>query len=340
MLVRILAIATLSLISFAPGLVRAEAPKPEFVLKMASIAPDGTPWSDHLNEWRARVKKDSGGRIKLKTYWGGVLGDENVTVQEVHRGAIHFFAGSVAALSSTVPELSVLELPYLFRTLDEVDVVLDDVIFEDAKALLWERGYVLVFWHENGWRSMATRFGAVHGPQDLKGKKMRSQEADTHLQMYRAFGASPVPIAATEVLSSLQTGVVDGFDNTPLFAFASSWYQGISFFTVTRHIYQPGIMVMSRKAFEKLPKDLQEIITKNGPAEAKKGRAMVRALSPLLLQNFEAAGVELYTPTKAELLSLAKAAEPVHAWFKKEKGKRAAAMLSKIEKALTKHRAK
>jgi len=340
MLSRLLTLAVLIFPLLAPVGARAQAEKPEFVLKMASIAPDGTPWSDHLDQWKKRVKKESGGRIKLKTYWGGVLGDENVTVQETHRGAVHFFAGSVAAISSGVPELSVLELPYLFRNLAEVDHVLDEVIYEDVKALLWERGYVLVFWHENGWRSMATRFGAIHGPEDIKGKKMRSQEADTHLQMYRAYGASPVPIAATEVLSSLQTGVVDGFDNTPLFAFASSWYQGVSHYSVTRHIYQPGIMVMSRKAFEKLPKDLQDVILKDGMAEGQKGRKMVRALSPLLLKNFEAAGIELYTPNKEELLSLAKASEPVHAWFKKKKGKKAAALLGKIEKALAKHRVK
>ncbi|MDF1564945.1 MAG: TRAP transporter substrate-binding protein [Deltaproteobacteria bacterium] len=340
MMVRTLAAAALSLALLLPLGAEAQAEKPEFVFKMASIAPDGTPWSEHLDEWKKRVAKESGGRIKLKTYWGGVLGDENVTVQETHRGAIHFFAGSVAALASSVPELSVLELPYLFRSFEEVDHILDEVILEDAKKLLWERGYVLVFWHENGWRSIGTRYGPIHGPQDVKGKKMRTQEVDTHLEMYRAYGASPVPIAATEVLSSLQTGVVDGFDNTPLFSFASSWYQGVSHYSVTRHIYQPGIMVMSRKSFETLPKELQDVILKDSLAEGHKGRKMVRALSPLLLQNFEAAGIELYRPTPEELKALADAAQPVHTWFKKAKGERAAALLSKIEKALAAHRAK
>jgi len=332
-------IAVAALLHANPALGE-EPKKAEFVLKVASIAPDGTPWSEHLNVWKSKIEKDSGGRIKIKTYWGGILGDENVTVGETKRGAISLFAGSVAALSSGVPELSVLELPYLFRNLDEVDHVLDDVLFQDAKALLYERGFVLLFWHENGWRSMATSFGFVHSPSDLKGKKMRSQEADTHLEMYRAFGASPVPIAATEVLSSLQTGVVDGFDNTPLFAFASSWYQGVKYFTVTRHIYQPGILVMSRKSFEELPADLQGLITRDPAKEAAKGRAMVRALTPMLLENFKAAGVGLEEITEAERAAFELAAKPVHAWFTKTKSKRAVAMLKKIDLALKKMRSK
>lgn len=331
--------AALCVLATAPAFAEDEKKvEPEFVLKMASIAPDGTPWSEQLNAWRNRLQKASKGRIKVKTYLGGTLGDENVTVQETRRGAIQIFGGSVAALASSVPEISVLELPYLFESLEEADYILDEVIFDDMSALLEKRGFIMLFWAENGWRSMATRFGHLRSPADLKGKKMRSQESDVHLEMYRAFGASPVPIAATEVLSSLQTGVVDGFDNTPLFAFASSWYQGATHFTTTRHIYQPGIVVMSKKTYDKLPPDLQKMVKAGGREEAISGRKAVRALTPLLLKNFDNAGIPVYELTDAERATFAKAAKPVHEWFRKNKGKRAAKLLKKIEKALAARR--
>ncbi len=309
------------------------------VLKVASIAPDGTPWAEQLRDWKRRLEKASGGRLKIKTYLGGALGDENVTVQETRRGAIQVFGGSTAALASSVPEIAVVELPYLFRSEDEVDYILDEVIFDDVSRILEERGFKMLFWAENGWRSMATRFGCITKPEDLKGKKMRSQESDVHIEMYRALGASPVPIAATEVLSSLQTGVVEGFDNTPLFAFASSWYQGITHFTLTRHIYQPGIVVMSMKTYEALPDDLKKIVTGDPRAEAVKGRKGVRALGPLLLENFGNAGKTVCPFSEESRKAFAERTRVVRDHFRKKRGKRAAQLLDKIEKALAARRA-
>src|SRR5690606_30548062 len=179
------------------------------------------------------------------------------------------------------------------------DKVLDDVVREDLDALLWERGYKLMFFSENGYRSIGSTF-PVKSPADLKGRKMRSQQSDVHLNTWKAIGASPVPIAVTEVLSGLQTGVVDGFDNTPLFAFAASWYQAISHFTLTKHIYQPGIVVLSRKFWEELPPDLQTIVMGNPADLAKKGRRGVRAIGPMLEQNFVGAGITLSKLSDAE----------------------------------------
>jgi TRAP-type transport system periplasmic protein len=306
-------------------------------IRLATIAPDGTPWAEQITAYSNQLQEQSGGRLRVQGFLGGTLGDENVTVQETRRGAIQVFGGSTAALATSVPELSVLELPYLFRNLEEVDHILDEVVYEDFRDILWERGFVLLFWAENGWRSFATRGGFVKSPDELQGKRMRSQENEVHLRTYRALGASPVPIAATEVLSSLQTGVVDGFDNTPLFAFASSWYQGITHYTDSRHIYQPGIAVMSRRFFETLPEDLQQIIRSTpeaARAEARSGREGVRALTPLLLENFEAAGVSVHRPSDAELDGFAQKTRPVHDWYRQNAGERGRRIYDKIDAAL------
>ncbi|RMG20529.1 MAG: TRAP transporter substrate-binding protein [Deltaproteobacteria bacterium] len=328
----------LSVLLALPAMSLAQQTEP-IVIKVASIAPDGTPWAEQLRDWKRRLEKASGGRLKIKTYLGGALGDENVTVQETRRGAIQVFGGSTAALASSVPEIAVVELPYLFRDNSEVDYILDEVIFDDVSRILEARGFKMLFWAENGWRSMATRFGCVKTPEDLKGKKMRSQESDVHLEMYRALGASPVPIAATEVLSSLQTGVVEGFDNTPLFAFASSWYQGITHFTTTRHIYQPGIVVMSMKTYQSLPDDLKKIVVGDPKAEAVKGRKGVRALEPLLLENFGNAGKTVCEFPESSRKLFEARTRVVHDYFRKKRGKKASQLLDKIEKALAARRA-
>jgi tripartite ATP-independent transporter DctP family solute receptor len=309
------------------------------VLKMATVAPEGTPWAEQLQAYKARVEKESGGRIKVKPFLGGTLGDENSTVAETRRGTIAMWGGSTGALGSVVPELQVLELPYLFRTPEEADHILDNVLLDDFKKLLADRGYVLLFWAENGYRSLGTKFGFVKTPADLKGRKMRSQESSVHLETYRALGASPVPIPVTEVLTALQTGVADGFDNTPLFAFAASWYQGVKFYTVTDQIYQPGAVLISKKVFDTLAPDLQKIVLGDPVAQAKEGRIGVRALTPLLLQNFSNAKVAVYKLTDAEKAEFAKQTLPGHQKFLQGEGKAAGPLYEKAQKALAALRA-
>ncbi len=314
-----------------PRFAKAEA---EFTMKVASVAPAGTPWAKHLRALKKRIQNDSGGRIKVKAYLGGALGDEIATAEATKRGAIQVFGGTAAALASAVPELAVVELPFLFDRVAQADHVLDHVIRQDLEKLLWDRGYKLAFYSENGWRSIGTNFGPVHGPKDLAGKKMRSMESDVHLATWRALGASPVPIPVTEVLSALQTGVVDGFDNTPLFTFAASWYQGINNFTLTRHSYQPGLVVISRKWWEKLPADLQQVVLGDPAAESKKGRRGVRAIRKMLVQNFTNAGIAVYEPTAAERAAMRQATRKVHDEFARKTGSAGKRLLDKIRKAL------
>src|SRR5262245_12474798 len=203
---------------------RARAADAPITLKFATVAPEGTPWAEQIAAYKQKVEADSGGRLRIKPFLGGALGDENQTVAECKRGALAMWGGSTGALATSVPEISVLELPCLFRSAEEADQVLDKVLYEDLRKRLEARGFVLVLWSENGFRSFGTKWGPVKAPGDLKGHKMRSQESLVHLETYRALGALPQPIAVTEVLPALQTGVVDGFDNTPLYTFAASWH--------------------------------------------------------------------------------------------------------------------
>lgn len=319
--------------TFFIGRARA-AEDPEFVMKVATVAPPGTPWATQLKKLKSAIKEQSGGRIKVKTYLGGALGDEVATAEATKRGTIQCFGGTAGALSMAVPELDVLELPYLFPSEKVADRILDEVIREDLEALLWERGYKLMFFSENGYRSIGSTF-PVNGLADLKGRKMRSQQSDVHLNTWKAlFGASPVPIAVTEVLSGLQTGVVDGFDNTPLFSFAASWHQAISHFTLTKHIYQAGLVVASRKFWESLPADLQAIVMGDPADLAKKGRRGVRAIGGMLEQNFVDAGITLTKLSDAERSAFASKAAEVHDKFRSSTTEQGKALLDKIKKAL------
>lgn len=278
----------------------------EIVMKLATVAPANTPWSDLLKRYKSAVSKATGKKVKIRAYLGGAKGGEQSIARQVAKGTLQGGGVSTGALAVLVPDMDILELPYLFDSAEQADKVLD-AVRPQVEALMAEKGLKLIMWSENGFRSFGTAFGHVKTPDDLKAKKMRAQESQVHLEMYRAMGASPVAIAVPEVLPALQTGVVAGFDNTALFIQAASWNQGIKFYTVSEHIYQPAVIMVNKAWFDALPAEVQTALMESATGAEpgkksleEKGRRAVRSLSEPLLKNFEKQGVAVYTHTAAE----------------------------------------
>lgn len=305
----------------------------QFVVRIATVAPEGTPWEKQLREFKKYAEKQSGGRLKVKMFMGGSLGGEKALVRRTANGNLEVFGGSAGAMGTVVQELNVIETPFLFKDAAQADKVLDGKPTLDiVKRVLDKKGFVFAQWAENGFRSWFTKEKPIRTPADLKGLRMRSQESPVHLATYKSLAATPVPIDITNVLTSLQTGVVDGFDNTPLYAFAASWYQVSKHFVETRHIYQPGITVMSKRWFNTLPPDLQKILTNTPKKMVEDGRKGVRSMDPILVENLKRAGIKVHKPSAAELAPFKKATAKVGDDFAKKAGKDARALLSSIRK--------
>jgi len=170
----------------------------------------------------------------------------------------------------------------------------------------------------------------------MAGIRFRSQESMVHVETYEAFGATPVPIDNGNTLMSVQTGVVDGFDNTPLFAMAASWYQGLKegerHIFLSRHCYQPALLVYSKKWFDTLPKDIQDVLTTLPHDLTVWGRGQVRKIEPVLLKNLERYGYEIYEPTQKELAAFKAKQKGVPDRIAKEMGPEGLALLKAIRK--------
>jgi TRAP-type transport system periplasmic protein len=311
------AIALAALALLPSRTTQAEA---QFVANFGSAAPENTPWADQLTEIKTRVEKESGGRVKLKLFLGSVLGGEVEMVRDIRRNARlqggGFSTGAVAA-GANVPLLDLPELPYLFRNTTEADAVLDNVLWDPMQKELKGKGFVMVAWAENGWRNFATKTGPVKTPTELAKYKMRSQESKVHQAMYTALGVQAVTLPVSEVITSLQTGVVDGFDNTPLFTQAAGWYQPIKYYNLSRHIYQPAAVVYGSKFWDALPADLQTILMGDPKATSASGRKGVRGLETQLLANFKDMGVTVVDLTDAEREVFAAKVRNVHLDFVK-----------------------
>lgn len=288
-----------------------------YEIRFATIAPEGTPWTDQLKAMKKRIETESKGRIKFVIYTGGQLGGELETLRSLQRGRIQGWGGSNGAVTSLVPELQLLELPYLFMNEKEVDYILDDVVFKPFSDILSKKGFILHSWNENGWRHFASKKNPIFNPKDLKGLKMRSQESPIHIAMWNAFGASPVPISIPEVMSALQTGLVEGFDNSTLFTSATGWYQGVKHFVLSAHMYQAGLILYNKKFFDSLPKDLQQIVLGDQKLEAQTGRKGVREIEPEIIKILEADGVKVHKMSDQQKEQFANLAKEVHQKFKK-----------------------
>lgn len=300
-------------------------------LSIGTVAPPNTPWGKQLKSIKKRIEKESEGRLKVKLFMG-TAGGENSIVRQTRRGELQGAGVSTAAVASIAPEMNVFELPYLFQTREVADKVIDNHLYDPVKSLLADYGFELYTFSENGYRNFAAKGKCIKKPADLADLKMRSQESWVHEETYRALGGNPVRIAVPETLSAIQSNNVQGFDNTPLFAFAASWYQGIDHWTESDHIYQPALVMYNKEWFDKLPEDLQKILTADRQGETNRGRALVRKLQPKLIDNLKRAKVTVCQLSAAEKAEFAKKTKSVHDLFRKRVGERGAKLLDIVEK--------
>lgn len=288
-------------------------------LNIGSLAPDGTPWADLLHEAEKIIEEGSNGAINVIIRPPGLMAEVEM-VRETRKGErLQGAAITTAALAEggNLPALQVLELPYLFDTNEEADHVLDNVIWNPVAAMVERRGFILGVWSENGWRSMGTKGKPARNPADIIDLKMRAQESDVHMAMYRAYGITAVQKPMTEVLSGLQSNVIDGLDNTALYMLTAGLAEPLDYYTTTRHIYQPAVIVYSRRWVEELPENLQELLKK--PRElAKEGRVAIRNEDAAMMALFPMSGVEVVDLTDAEREVWKAQARAMHGDFVKD----------------------
>ena len=305
-------IALFAFLTFAlvfGGVTQAFAGDAEFTLNLGTLAPKGTPWGKQLKQYKKKVEADSGGRIKVRLHFSGRKGDEKSMVRQLNKGALQGFGGSTGAVASIIPEMALFELPYLFKS----------------------QGLKLYIMAENGYRNFATKGKVIHGPADMKGLPMRSQELWVHSETYSALSANPIKKPVSEVTSALTSGNIAGFDNTPLFASAYGWVELIDTWNVSDHIYQPALIAFNKEWFDGLPADLQTIVLADQKLQTKLGRKLVRKMNKKLMKQLETnEKVTVYTLTDAEKAAMAKATKSVHAEFKKRVGAEGARLLDLV----------
>lgn len=327
-----------ALAALAPGQGEAQTP---FEMNIGSLAPENTPWRDMLVKLEQHVEKGSNGQINVILRPPGLMAEVEM-VRETRKGERLQGAGvTTAAIAEggNVPQLQLVELPFLFKSYEEADHLLDTVLFTELSDVLSRRGFILGMWSENGWRGFGSKGKPIRKPEDLVGLKMRSQESAVHMAMWRAFGANAVQKPTTEILTSLQSNVIDGLDNTALYTLAGGLAEPLDYFTLSRHIYQPAAVVFSRTWYSKLPEGFQKLLLEPKDLYTTPARKAIRAEDAQMVSMFPDMGMEVVELTDAERKAFEAKGQAMHDSFAAtvEGGPE---LLKKIRDALAAYRAK
>jgi TRAP-type C4-dicarboxylate transport system substrate-binding protein len=335
---RALVVSTAALLTaFAVLAARADA-RAAYELNIGSLAPEGTSWRAMLEKFERNVETGSNGQIEVILRPVGQMGEVDM-VRETRRGErLQGCAVTTASIAegASIPEMQLVELPYLFESNEEADYVLDEVLWTPMTEVLATHGFVLGMWSENGWRSFATKGRPVRTPDDLKGFTMRAQESEVHLRMYETFGAQALQKPATEVITALESNVVDGLDSTAVYLAAAGIAPAVDYFTLTRHIYQPGAVILSKRWFDSLPPDLQKVVL-DQKSLAPETRTAIRAEDKEVLQVIADEDVEIIELTAAERAKFAVVARAMNRPFAESIG--ATSLYDTIDQALVAWRA-
>jgi len=202
------------------------------------------------------------GRYKVAFFPGGSLGGEREMVESVQLGALEMAITGTAILGNFVPEMMVLDMPFLFRDSAHARATVDGPIGQELIAKMKARQLAGLTFGEIGFRHVTSTRRAVNSPDDMKGLKIRTMENPIHLAAFRALGALPTPMSWTEVLTALQQGTIDGQENPISILVASRMWEMQKHVTLTRHVFTPISFTMSPTFLDKLPVADQEIMRK------------------------------------------------------------------------------
>jgi TRAP-type C4-dicarboxylate transport system substrate-binding protein len=241
----------------------------QYIIKFASIAPDGSTWMNVMKEYDAAVRKESGERIKFRMYPSGVQGDEKTVIRKIGVGQLHAAGFTGVGLGEIAPKERILDTPFLIRSSEEADN-LYQVFDKELQQAFEAGGYVLLGWSEVGFVYVFSN-SPIKKPDDIKQVKMWVWDGDPVAETaFRALDLKPIPLSFDNVRTSLQTGLVNAFYTTPYAAIALQWYTQAKFIVDFPLTCSSGAVLLSKKYYDNMPKDLQEILIRNGRIYMKK----------------------------------------------------------------------
>ncbi len=272
----------------------AEDPEPDYPEITINIGHSGAPdgYADVAAvKFKELVEEGSGGAMTVEVFPSSQIGSERELVEGAQLGSINAGVVFAGILESFVPEMGVVNLPFLFDGQDHVDAVFDGPVGRELLGLTEEVGIKALAIGQFGLRSMMNSRRPIYTPSDAAGLKFRVPESDIYIRTYELVGANPVPLPGPEIFTSLQNGVVDG-TGAPIFAAVTQKYYEtpVKYLSLTEHIYAALLMFMSGDLWDSLPTKAQDLIEQSASAAAAHQRAEAAKLDAGYLEELQNQG--------------------------------------------------
>ncbi|MBD9391104.1 TRAP transporter substrate-binding protein [Acidovorax sp. ACV01] len=207
------------------------------------------------------VEKGTQGRYKCQHFPNSALGGEREQIEAIQLGTQDLVNTSTGPVGNFVPEVKIVDIPFLFRDYDHARKVMDGPIGQDILTKFPSKGIIALAWTENGFRHMTNSKRDIVKPADAAGLKMRTMENKVHMDGYRTFGILPTPMAFPELFGALQQGTVDGQENPIPVILSSKFSQVQKHLSLTGHVYSPALLLLSPKVWNKLSDADKKVFT-------------------------------------------------------------------------------
>ncbi len=241
------------------------------------------------------IAERSGGRHQIRVFHSRQLGEEKETIEQTRVGAIDLNRTNVAPIGAFVPAMNVLAMPFLFRSIEHMQKVMDGPIGTSILDSFEPYGFVGLTFYDSGARSIYNSVRPVRTVADMKGLRLRVQQSELMSDMIKALGADPIELPYGQVRTGLATKLIDGAENNwPSFV-TTDHYKYAGYYTLTEHTMSPEVLVMSQKAWESLSAEDRKIFREAALESSHFMRARWKDLEERSRRQAENAGVTIVT---------------------------------------------
>lgn len=232
----------------------------DLAFRWTTANPSGHPVVKGGVKFSELVEQKSGGKMIVRLYPGGVFGSDAQVLTSLQSGSIDFSTMNTGILQSLVKEFAVVDFPFLFNDAREVDAIMDGPVGKHLAEKLPEKGLVSLAYYDLGFRNLTNSKRPIKKLEDLQGLSIRVIQSPIYIDTFNALDAKAVPMAFSEVYFALEQKKIDGQEN-PFSVIAANKLDSVQkYLTVTRHIYNPQSFLMSRKTWDRLNKEEQEVL--------------------------------------------------------------------------------
>lgn len=285
---------------------------PEYVFTYAENQAEYYPTTQGAYRFATLVEERTGGRIKIIVRAGAELGDEQTTLEQLQFGGIDFARVSLSSLGEIMPELNVLQMPYIYTSREHMWKVLDGEIGDRFMQFFETEQMEPLSWYDAGARNIYTSNVPIRRLEDMKGLRIRVQQSKLMEDVIEAFGATPVPTVFEDVYSLMQKGEIDGAENNWASYESENHYEVARYYTLDEHTRVPEMQLASQITWDKLSQEDQEIIRECAEESARYQRELWTKREKTSEKRVLAAGCERIELTPAEKEKFRRAVEPVY----------------------------